>query len=289
MKTKIKYILTIVIIIIILVSAFFVITLENQVKNTQITSTSVANFTNNTTTNNVLYVTIKNFTYSVYFKNVNWSQYSNSTCNIFNATPQRPIICYKVNSSINTSSEKLILFFKNNLNTTLYLNTNSIILLNLNSNNFASCGTLIIAPLSNFNCTIISKRNGIFPKMSINSNFQISYCYYSCNTTNLNSLFGTFKTIAIPLDNNTPFNYTYIVDLNKSANSLFSYSGTFIVPVNLTLENLSSLTSGFYIKNVTPQLPLNFTGGVGKIIRIAIKFPNKSYNGNLAIKLVYNS
>ncbi len=289
MKIKINYILTGLIVIILLVSIFYLTNLKNQVKNVQTNSTTTTSFTNNSTTTTISYLTIKNFTYSIYFKNVNWSKYSNSSCTFFNTVYQKSISCYKVTSLINTSSIKLTLFFKNTLNTSLYLNNNVIELLDPNPENFTGCGPLIINPSNDFNCTVILKNNNILPKMSISRNFEISYCYKSCNNTNINYLTGSFQTIAVPYNDNTPFNYTYAINLTKPSNSLFSYSGTFQVPINLTLENVSSLTSGFYVENVTPNLPLNFTGNVGKTLHIAIQLPNTYYDGNLALKLVYSS
>ncbi len=286
MKTNIKYILISVVIFLLLVISYFVLTSGSSKIN--VSKTQTTTIINKTFFNQSSYVNINNFTYSIYFDNVNWSKYSTSSCSSSSVFSQNAVYCSNVTSLINTSTVKVMFYFKNNLNATLYLNKTPITSFNLNPSSIVNCTPSIIKPSSNFSCTITSENKGILPNMLLNNNFNLNYCYNSCNAA-IYSSSVSYQVSATPSKNNIPFNYNYIVNITKVANTTYSYSGVFEVPINLVLENITTLTNGFSLKNTTPSLPINFTGGTGKQLHITLQLPNKSYNGSLKLKLVYSN
>lgn len=290
MKTKIKciFIAFAIFLLLLMILLIHPTTIKNQnTKNISITNVTTTPISTKNLSIQTSYVTIKNFTYSTYFENISWSNYTSYTCNLSDITTANSIYCDGVTTLINTTNVKLTLFFKNSLNNTMYINQTPIQLFGFKSH--STCSTSTVKPFSEFNCTVIFQNKNLLPGSNINNNFNFYYCNKICNNSNIYTTFGYSTSYLIPSKNNIPFNYTYEINLTKATNTTYNYSGPFVTPSSLKLENILSLNRGFIVKNIIPQIPINFTADTPKTIYIALQFPNNTYTGNVALKLVYSN
>ncbi len=291
------------IVIIIAFYLFFIYTTatyNDMIRTTNVTSISTTSTIPNLLPKGVVY--IKNMSYLVSFHGINWSSYSSSSCNI----NTNSITCYGAFTSLNASTQtlKLGIFLKNNLNSSIHLTNNSYILLSSNQypigtgsciNKITGKKTNILFNNSTILCTILVNDSKFLPGTPLTSKFSIAYYLCNnlqCNTLSNSSLYlanGIFNTTIIPTEQNPLVTITSPVNLEEAQGSIYTYAGVFETPIALKLNNVTSITSGFEVTNITPSLPIFFTQGNQKLLHISLSIPNYNYTGSLSLRLNFTA